>query len=199
MSQKPLALALAISASLLAGCASNPDYTPEQLAHGVKIQGFHANIPLKSEDFSRPHQIAHAFGIPVNDLAPESKNIMSASQQAAMNNFIRGTVEDGIVVGLGAAAVSTVKFGVSYVRAEFDEWNAILDPTSFATIYDAQATALDGAAARTAKAVTKCSLRQNKPTPATANSVNGLEIASRSSMPPKGVRSLRTMLMPPVK
>ena len=115
MPQKPLALILALSASLLAGCASNPDYTPEQLAHGVKIQGFHANIPLKSEDFSRPHQIAHAFGIPVNDLAPESKNIMSASQQAAMNNFIRGTVEDGIVVGLGAAAVSTVKFGVSYV------------------------------------------------------------------------------------
>ena len=72
-----------------------------------------------------------------------------------MNNFIRGTVEDGIVVGLGAAAVSTVKFGVSYVRAEFDEWNAILDPTSFATIYDAQATALDGAAARTAKALQK--------------------------------------------
>lgn len=155
MPQKPLALILALSASLLAGCASNPDYTPEQLAHGVKIQGFHANIPLKSEDFSRPHQIAHAFGIPVNDLAPESKNIMSASQQAAMNNFIRGTVEDGIVVGLGAAAVSTVKFGVSYVRAEFDEWNAILDPTSFATIYDAQATALDGAAARTAKALQK--------------------------------------------
>lgn len=155
MSQKPLALTLAISASLLAGCASNPDYTPEQLAHGVKIQGFHANIPLKSDEFSRPHQIAHVFGIRVNDLAPEAKNIMSASQQGTIKSFINGTVNDGLAVGLGAAAVSTIKIGVSYVRAEFDEWDAILDPTGYATIYEAQASVLDSVADRTAKALRK--------------------------------------------
>lgn len=155
MSQKPLALILATSASLLAGCASNPDYTPEQLAHGVKIRGFHANIPLKSDEYSRPHQIAHAFGIRVNDLAPEAKNIMSASQQGAMKSFINGTVNDGLAVGLGAAAISTISTSVAYVRTEFDEWDAILDPTGFATIYDAQAAVLDGAADRTAKALRK--------------------------------------------
>lgn len=155
MSQKPLALVLAITASLLAGCASNPDYTPEQFAHGVKVKGFHADIPLKSDEFSRPHQIARAFGIPVNDLAPEAKNIMSASQQGAMKSFINGTVNDGLAVGLGAAAISTISTSVAYVRTEFDEWDAILDPTGFATIYDAQVAVLDGAADRTAAALRK--------------------------------------------
>ena len=132
----------------VSGCATNaPSPTEEQLAHGVKVAGFHANIPLSS-NFSRPHQIANAFGIRVNDVDPEDK-IMSASEQGAVHSFINASVNDGILAGVGAAAISAVKASTSYVRTEYDEWNAILDPSLFETIYAAQASALDNATKRT--------------------------------------------------
>ena len=143
-----------VTALLVSGCATNaPSPTEEQLAHGVKVAGFHANVPLSTE-FSRPHQIANAFGIRVNDVDPEDK-IMSASEQGAVHSFINTTVNDGILAGVGAAAISAVKTSASYVRTEYDEWDAILDPLHFETIYAAQASALDNATQRTATGLRK--------------------------------------------
>lgn len=87
MTAKTLVLPIAVSISLLlAGYASKPTHTPEQLAHGVKFEGLQADIPL-DPGFSRPHQVAHVFGIPVKDLDPETKNIATIAERRGLNSL----------------------------------------------------------------------------------------------------------------
>ena len=100
MTAKTLVLPIAVSISLLlAGYASKPTHTPEQLAHGVKFEGLQADIPL-DPGFSRPHQVAHVFGIPVKDLDPETKNIATIAERRGLNSFISGAVDNGSPVVL---------------------------------------------------------------------------------------------------
>ena len=153
MSIKYPVLVLSLSALLLTGCTSGPQYTPEQLAQGVRIKGFHANINLSQKN-SRAQRVAHVFGNMMNDVDPE-KRLRTATEDKAMNSFISGVVNDGLAVGLGAAVLSATMSSITYNRSHYDEWNAILDPSKYSTIYDAQADALDRATTLTIKGLEK--------------------------------------------
>ena len=51
--------------ALLVGCASKPQqptYTPQQLAHGIKLEKITANMPLSTK-YSRAWSIAHVFNL----------------------------------------------------------------------------------------------------------------------------------------
>lgn len=135
------ALILSASAIMLAGCSSSPQYTEEQLAQGVRISGFHANISLEPK-YSRARQIARSFGNPLNDVNPD-KYILNSTQSAAIGGLIQGMVEAGPIGGLLMATVGSTVSALSINRAHYDEWNAILNPAEFSTIYEAQSKALD--------------------------------------------------------
>lgn len=155
MTAKTLVLPIAVSISLLlAGCASKPTHTPEQLAHGVKFEGLQADIPL-DPGFSRPHQVAHVFGIPVKDLDPETKNIATIAERRGLNSFISGAVDNGLAGGLVAVAISSLDSSAKIFRTEVDEWNAIVDPSGYATIYEAESEVLKNVTERTTKGLRK--------------------------------------------
>ena len=146
MTAKTLVLPIAVSISLLlAGYASKPTHTPEQLAHGVKFEGLQADIPL-DPGFSRPHQVAHVFGIPVKDLDPERRGL---------NSFISGAADNGLAGGLVAVAISSLDSSAKVFRTEVDEWNAIVDPSGYATIYEAESDVLKNVTERTTKGLRK--------------------------------------------
>ncbi len=155
MTAKTLVLPIAVSISLLlAGYASKPTHTPEQLAHGVKFEGLQADIPL-DPGFSRPHQVAHVFGIPVKDLDPETKNIATIAERRGLNSFISGAADNGLAGGLVAVAISSLDSSAKVFRTEVDEWNAIVDPSGYATIYEAESDVLKNVTERTTKSLRK--------------------------------------------
>ncbi len=153
MKSSGLSLSL-VAASLLAGCASHaPIYTPEQLAHGVKLAAYHADIYM-SPKCSRPTNVAHVFEIPIRDVDPE-KYLLNAQQSVAYQRFIEGTVQAGLVGGVLNAAIGTAVMSAGEVRGQYDEWNAILDASKFATIYEGGMFALGEVAHLTKEALTK--------------------------------------------
>lgn len=147
------ALILSASAIMLAGCSSSPQYTDEQLAQGVHVKGFNANIDLDPKS-SRARSVAHVFGNYMNDVDPEKK-FMTDIESSAIGGFAHGVVQGGFATGLGAAAIASTVSALSYNRAHYDEWNAILDPTKYTTIYEAQTHALDLATELTVKGLEK--------------------------------------------
>lgn len=95
------------STALLVGCASKPQqptYTPEQLAHGIKLDKLTANMTLSTK-YSRAWSIAHVFNVPVNDVDPE-KYLMNNQQLHALNGFVAGTVHAGLEGGLYAKSAT---------------------------------------------------------------------------------------------
>lgn len=128
---------------LLVGCASKPQqptYTPQQLAHGIKLEKITANMPLSTK-YSRAWSIAHVFNVPVNDVDPE-KYLLNNQQLHALNGFVAGTVHAGLEGGLVVAALNTMLSAGADYRSQYDEWNAILDPSKFSTVYEAARFAL---------------------------------------------------------
>ena len=148
--KKILSLA-GVSILLLSGCASQPQ--PEQLAHGIKLQQFHADIPYK-EDFTRAANISHVFGVRIYDVDPE-KIIISKTENELIGNVINGAVEYGWEGALVGAGKALTRGAITTYRGEVDEWNAIIDADQFDTIYDAQVFAHDAATDLTVKAMQK--------------------------------------------
>ena len=151
---KLISQSLLVAASLLAGCASHgPTYTPQQLAHGVKLAAYHADIYM-SPKCSRPTNVAHVFEIPIRDVDPE-KYLLNAQQNVAYQGFIEGTAQAGLAGGVLNAAIGTAVMSAGEVRGQYDEWNAILDASKFATIYEGSMFALREVAHLTKEALTK--------------------------------------------
>ena len=146
-------LIISALAIMLVGCSSSPKYTEEQLAKGVRISGFYANISLDPK-YSRARQIARVFGNPLNDVDPD-KYLLNSTQSAALGGLIQGVVEGGPVGGLFMATVGATVSALSINRAHYDEWNAILNPAEFSTVYEAQAKALDHATQLTTQGLVK--------------------------------------------
>lgn len=153
MTIKVPALIFSTITLLLSGCSSSPQYTQEQLAQGVPIKGFKANIPLNPTS-TRARNVSHVFGNLMNDVDPDKK-FMNTIEDGAISGFAHGVVQGGLATGLGAAAIASAVRAISYNRSHYDEWNAILDPAKYTTIYEAQAHALDLATELTVKGLEK--------------------------------------------
>ena len=76
-------------------------------------------------------------------------------RKTGLNSFISGAADNGLAGGLVAVAISSLDSSAKVFRTEVDEWNAIVDPSGYATIYEAESDVLKNVTERTTKSLRK--------------------------------------------
>ena len=77
------------------------------------------------------------------------------AERRGLNSFISGVADNGLAGGLVAVAISSLDSSAKVFRTEVDEWNAIVDPSGYAMIYEAESDVLKNVTERTTKGLRK--------------------------------------------